>query len=180
GPQLGTFGQARAAVIVEVAKEVRPKLYAQAVRGGPIRKVTAPVPTPKKSESLPVARNSTTRRAGLFNSKHKTWETRKPQTCGRYGTDPEVDLESIDSIWSLPKNFSRVDRRAGGTCPPRPGLRQQPSPTQPPPRATAPEESDSEDMDTDLGSALSADPSGCPLSPLVLIKKQMLRWSPFP
>ncbi|GFR66935.1 hypothetical protein ElyMa_000240600 [Elysia marginata] len=34
----GTFGQARAAVIVEVAKEVRPKLYAQAVRGGPIRK----------------------------------------------------------------------------------------------------------------------------------------------
>ncbi|GFR90228.1 Gag-Pol polyprotein [Elysia marginata] len=28
----GTFGQARAAVVVKVAKEVRPKLYAQAVR----------------------------------------------------------------------------------------------------------------------------------------------------
>ncbi|GFR60311.1 hypothetical protein ElyMa_000075700 [Elysia marginata] len=36
----GTFGQARAAVVVEVAKEVRPKLYAQAVRGRPTRKVT--------------------------------------------------------------------------------------------------------------------------------------------
>ncbi|GFS10643.1 nucleic-acid-binding protein from mobile element jockey [Elysia marginata] len=53
----GTFGQARAAVIMEVAKEVRPKLYAQAVRGGPIRKVTAPVPTPNRDEGLPVARN---------------------------------------------------------------------------------------------------------------------------
>ncbi|GFS24682.1 hypothetical protein ElyMa_001669600 [Elysia marginata] len=46
--------------------------------------------------------------------------------------------------------------------------------TQPPPRAPAPEDSDSGDMETDLGSALSADPSadprGCPLSPLVLIK----------
>ncbi|GFR98133.1 RNA-directed DNA polymerase from mobile element jockey [Elysia marginata] len=35
----GTFEQARAAVIVEVAKEMRPKLYAQAVRGGPIPKM---------------------------------------------------------------------------------------------------------------------------------------------
>ncbi|GFS20911.1 nucleic-acid-binding protein from mobile element jockey [Elysia marginata] len=74
----GTFGQARAAVIVEVAKEVRPKLYAQAVRGGPARR--------------------------------------------------------------------------------------------PPPRAPAPEDSDSGDIDTDLGSALSADPRGCLLPPLVLIQ----------
>ncbi|GFR69023.1 nucleic-acid-binding protein from mobile element jockey [Elysia marginata] len=36
----GTFGQARAAVIVEVAKEVRPKLYARAVRDGPIHRFT--------------------------------------------------------------------------------------------------------------------------------------------
>ncbi|GFR89118.1 hydroxysteroid dehydrogenase-like protein 2 [Elysia marginata] len=34
----------------------------------------------------------------------------------------------------------------------------------------AQEESESGDMDTDLGSALSADPRGCPLSPLVLIQ----------
>ncbi|GFS06292.1 RNA-directed DNA polymerase from mobile element jockey [Elysia marginata] len=74
----GTFGQARAAVVVEVAKEVRPKLYAQAVRGGPTRKVTAPVSTQNKIESLPVARNSATRRAGLTNNKPRTEETRKP------------------------------------------------------------------------------------------------------
>ncbi|GFS09678.1 hypothetical protein ElyMa_001304200 [Elysia marginata] len=42
--------------------------------------------------------------------------------------------------------------------------------SQPPPRAPAPEDSDSGDMDTDLGSALSADTRGCPLSPLVLIQ----------
>ncbi|GFS18592.1 Pol polyprotein [Elysia marginata] len=45
-----------------------------------------------------------------------------------------------------------------------------PPPSQPSPRAPATEHSDSGDMDTDLGSALSADPRGCPLSPLVLIK----------
>ncbi|GFS19254.1 RNA-directed DNA polymerase from mobile element jockey [Elysia marginata] len=125
-----TFGQARATVILEVAKEVRPKLYAQAVRGGPIRKVTAPVPTTNKSEILPLALNSATRKTDRSNNKHKTEETRKPQTCGRYGADPEVDLESIDSIWSLPKNPCRVDRRAGGRSPSRPDPSRQSSPSQ--------------------------------------------------
>ncbi|GFS10646.1 hypothetical protein ElyMa_006650900 [Elysia marginata] len=48
---------------------------------------------------------------------------------------------------------------------------QQFPPSQPSPRAPVPEESDSGDMDIDLGSALSADPGGCPLSPLVLIQE---------
>ncbi|GFS27441.1 nucleic-acid-binding protein from mobile element jockey [Elysia marginata] len=167
----GTFGQARAAVVVEVAKEVRPKLYAQAVRGGPARKVTAPVSTQNKIESLPVARNSTTRRASLTNNKPRTEETRNPQTYDRYGTDPGVNLESIHSIWSLPKDSCRADRRAVPSFPVAP------PPSQSPPRAPAPEDSDSGDMDTDLEPALSADPGGCPLSPLVLIKA---KWPPSP
>ncbi|GFR90629.1 hypothetical protein ElyMa_000823500 [Elysia marginata] len=69
-------------------------------------------------------------RTDRSNNKHKSEETRKPQTCGRYGADPEVDLESIDSIWSLPKNSCRVGRRTGGTSPPRLTLRQQSSPSQ--------------------------------------------------
>ncbi|GFS23477.1 hypothetical protein ElyMa_001641400 [Elysia marginata] len=51
-----------------------------------------------------------------------------------------------------------------------PPLPSTPPPSQPPPWAPALEDSDSGDMDTDLGSALSADPRGCPLSPLVLIQ----------
>ncbi|GFS01062.1 hypothetical protein ElyMa_004572200 [Elysia marginata] len=57
------------------------------------------------------------------------------------------------------------------TAPPRPCS---------PPRAPAPEESDSGDMDTDLGSALSADPGGCPLSPLVLIQEKRIDSPPSP
>ncbi|GFS25313.1 hypothetical protein ElyMa_001684400 [Elysia marginata] len=45
-----------------------------------------------------------------------------------------------------------------------------PPPRAPPSRAPASEDPESGDMDTDLGSALSADPRGCPLSPLVLIQ----------
>ncbi|GFS21134.1 nucleic-acid-binding protein from mobile element jockey [Elysia marginata] len=82
----GTFEQVRAAVIVEVAKEVRPKLYAQAVRGGPARRVTAPVTTQNKTESLPMAQNSATKKARPTNDKPRTGETRKPQTFERYGT----------------------------------------------------------------------------------------------
>ncbi|GFS19535.1 hypothetical protein ElyMa_005034600 [Elysia marginata] len=94
----GTFGQARAAVVVEVAKAVRPKLYAQAVRGGPARRVTAPVTAHNKTESLPMAQNSATKKARPAKDKPETGETRKPQTFERYGTNPEVDLESIDSM----------------------------------------------------------------------------------
>ncbi|GFS22524.1 nucleic-acid-binding protein from mobile element jockey [Elysia marginata] len=94
----GTFGQASAAVVVEVAKEVRPKFYTQAVRGGPARKVTAPV-------STPMAQNSATKKARPTNDKPRAGETRKPQTFERYGTNPEVDLESTDSIWSVRKEF---------------------------------------------------------------------------
>ncbi|GFS01701.1 nucleic-acid-binding protein from mobile element jockey [Elysia marginata] len=151
----GTFGQARAAVVVEMAKEVRPKLYAQAVRGRPVRRVTAPVTAQNKTESLPMVQNSVTKKARPSNDKPKTIETRKPQTFERYGTNLEVDLESIDSIWSVPKDFCRTGRRAGGTSSRRPAPRQQSSPSQqspppssqPPPRAPAPEESDSGDMD---------------------------------
>ncbi|GFR89795.1 hypothetical protein ElyMa_006134300 [Elysia marginata] len=46
--------------------------------------------------------------------------------------------------------------------------------TQESPQYSAPEDSDSGDMDTDLGSALRADPRGCPLSPLVLIQPKRL------
>ncbi|GFR83331.1 hypothetical protein ElyMa_002387300 [Elysia marginata] len=106
-----------------------------------------------------MAHSSATKKARPTNDQPKTNETRKPQPFERYGTNPEVDLESIDSIWSMPKDFCRAG--PSPTAPP---------PSQPPPRAPAPEDSDSGDMDTDLGSALSADPSGCPLSPLVLIQ----------
>ncbi|GFR77522.1 nucleic-acid-binding protein from mobile element jockey [Elysia marginata] len=88
----GTFGQARAVVVVEVAKEVRPKLYAQAVRGGPARRVTAPVTTQNKTESLPMAHSSATKKARPTNDKPRTGETRKPQTFERYGTNQEVDF----------------------------------------------------------------------------------------
>ncbi|GFR99376.1 hypothetical protein ElyMa_004526900 [Elysia marginata] len=50
----------------------------------------------------------------------------------------------------------------------------------PPPRAPVPEESESGDMDNDLGSALSADPGGCPLSPLVLVQKKCSDSPPSP
>ncbi|GFR70036.1 nucleic-acid-binding protein from mobile element jockey [Elysia marginata] len=74
----GTFGQARAAVVVKVAKEVRPKLYAQAVRGGPARRVTAPVTTQNKTENLPIAQNSATKKARPTNDRPKANESRKP------------------------------------------------------------------------------------------------------
>ncbi|GFR80156.1 nucleic-acid-binding protein from mobile element jockey [Elysia marginata] len=140
----GTFGQARVAAVVEVAKEVRPKLYAQAVRGGPVRRVTAPVTAQNKTESLPMAQNSATKKARPTNDKPRTGETRKTQTFERYGTNPEVDLESIDSIWSVPKDFCRAGRRAGGTSLPRPAPRrqsptsQQPSPSQQSPLLSLP------------------------------------------
>ncbi|GFR82184.1 nucleic-acid-binding protein from mobile element jockey [Elysia marginata] len=75
----GTFGQARAAVVVEVEKELRPKLYAQAVRGGPARRVTAPVTTQNKTENLPIAQNSATKKARPTNDSPKANESRKPQ-----------------------------------------------------------------------------------------------------
>ncbi|GFR65040.1 nucleic-acid-binding protein from mobile element jockey [Elysia marginata] len=109
----GTFGHARAAVIVKVAKEVQPKLYAQAVRGGPAWMVTTPVTAQKKQLKV------------------YQWLKIRPQR--------RQDLPLI-------------------------------SQGQPPPRAPASEDSDRGDMGTDLGSALSADPRGCPLSPLVLIQ----------
>ncbi|GFR78632.1 Gag-like protein [Elysia marginata] len=108
-------------------------LPVKAVRGGPARRVTAPVITQNKTENLPIAQNSATNKARPTNDKPKTKETRKPQTFARYGTNPEVDLESIDSIWSIPGNFSRTSLRAGGTSPPCPAPRRQFSPSQQPP-----------------------------------------------
>ncbi|GFR98291.1 sodium/nucleoside cotransporter [Elysia marginata] len=80
--------------------------------------------------------------------------------------DPEVILESIDSIWNLPKDSCRADRSysspwaSSAAALPYPAALSFPAipPSQPPPKAPAPEDSDSGDMDTDLGSALSADP----------------------
>ncbi|GFS13040.1 hypothetical protein ElyMa_001387100 [Elysia marginata] len=101
----------------------------------------------------------------------------------RYGAESDVDINSIDSIWSIPEDLCSVGRGTGETSPPRPTPSrrscpprksphsQQSPPSQPPPRDPAPEESDSGDMDTDLGSALSADPGGCPLFPLLLTKE---------
>ncbi|GFR74486.1 hypothetical protein ElyMa_000431500 [Elysia marginata] len=101
----------------------------------------------------------------------------------RYGAESDVDINSVDSIWSIPEDLCSVGRGTGETSPPRPTPSRQSCPPrksppsqppprapQPPPRAPAPEESDIGDMDTDLGSALSADTRGCPLSPLVLIQ----------
>ncbi|GFS14049.1 RNA-directed DNA polymerase from mobile element jockey [Elysia marginata] len=87
----GTFEQARAAVVVEVAKEVRPKLYAHAVRGGSARRETVPVTAQNKTESVPMAQNSAAKKARPTNDRQRTGETRKPQTFERYGTNPEVD-----------------------------------------------------------------------------------------
>ncbi|GFS04362.1 retrovirus-related Pol polyprotein from transposon 297 [Elysia marginata] len=68
----------------------------------------------------------------------------------RANMDVEV-FASQSLIWSMLKDFCRAGRRAGGTVksPPRPAPRQesspthQPSPSQPPPKAPAQEESDS-------------------------------------
>ncbi|GFS02392.1 ribonuclease HI [Elysia marginata] len=90
----GTFGQALAAVIVEVAKEVRPKLYAQAVRGGPIQKVTAPVPTPKKNENLPVARNPATK-GGDFNAHSPLWGDERLDQRGKMIEDFLISNDDI-------------------------------------------------------------------------------------
>ncbi|GFR61379.1 hypothetical protein ElyMa_001845400 [Elysia marginata] len=77
-----------------------------------------------------MAQNSTTNKARPTNVKPMTNETRKPQTFERYGTNPEVDLERIDSIWSVPKDFCRAGRSAGRTSPPRPAPRRQFPPSQ--------------------------------------------------
>ncbi|GFR61878.1 hypothetical protein ElyMa_000115500 [Elysia marginata] len=97
--------QARAAAVVNVAKEIRPKLFTQVVRGTSTRAATTSA-TVKESVGVPSQVSATARdgpgrkniRTDRSNNKNKSEETRKPQTCGRYGADPEVDLDSIDSI----------------------------------------------------------------------------------
>ncbi|GFS25538.1 nucleic-acid-binding protein from mobile element jockey [Elysia marginata] len=135
----GTFQQARAAVDLEVAKEVRPRTYAQVTKStrAPVASAIAPDLSSKVQQVTPGTRGVTR-----------------------------------EKITAPTKKTRSEDRRAGRTSLPRPAPRQQSSPSQPPPRAPAPEETDSGGMDTDLGSALSADPRGCPLSPLVLIQPQ--------
>ncbi|GFR60309.1 hypothetical protein ElyMa_000075600 [Elysia marginata] len=81
---------------------------------------------------MPKALNSNSKKTRHTIDKPRTGETRKSQTFQRYGTNPEVDLESIDSIWSVPKDFCRAGRRTGGTSLPRPVPRQESSPTQQP------------------------------------------------
>ncbi|GFR90009.1 hypothetical protein ElyMa_006139800 [Elysia marginata] len=58
----GTFKQARAAVVVNVAKEIRPKLFTQVVRGTSTRGVTTSA-TVKESVGVP-SQVSTTARVG--------------------------------------------------------------------------------------------------------------------
>ncbi|GFR74001.1 nucleic-acid-binding protein from mobile element jockey [Elysia marginata] len=158
----GTFQQARAAVVLEVAKEQ----VTLGTRGVTRKRVSTPAKI-TSNESKQAQKND-----------------------NRYDTESDGDIDNIDSIWNVPRDFCRAGRRTGGTSPPRPVPRRQsspsqqsilpssPPPSQPPPRAPALEESDSGDMDTDLGSAFSADPGGCPLSPLVLTKETKYTDSP--
>ncbi|GFS08481.1 hypothetical protein ElyMa_004757300, partial [Elysia marginata] len=111
-----------------------------------------------------VARNSATRGVTREKTSAPTRIARSvdrslKKTSNRYGTESDLNIDSIDPIWSVPKDLCHAGGRAGGTSPPRPNPHQQSSPSQQPLRAPVPEESDSGDMDTDLGSALSADPS---------------------
>ncbi|GFR68211.1 nucleic-acid-binding protein from mobile element jockey [Elysia marginata] len=180
----GTFKQARAAVVINVAKEIRPQLFTQVVRGTSTRGVTTSA-TVKESVGVP-SQVSTTARDGPGKKNVRMAESESSKRVrrekDRYGAESDVDINSIDSIWSIPEDLCSVGRGTGETSPPRPTPSkrsypprksypsQQSPPSKPPPRAPAPEDSDSGDMDTDLGSALSADPRGCPLSPLVLIQ----------
>ncbi|GFR84261.1 nucleic-acid-binding protein from mobile element jockey [Elysia marginata] len=194
----GTFKQARAAVVINVAKEIRPRLFTQVVRGTSTRGVTTSA-TVQESVGV-LSQVSTTARDGPGKKNVRMVESESSKRVrrekDRYGAESDVDINSIDSIWSIPEDLCSVGCGTGETsaprptpsrrsCPPRKSPPSQQSPPsqppprapqppprapQPPPRAPAPEDSDSGDMDTDLGSALSADPRGCPLSPLVLIQ----------
>ncbi|GFS23078.1 RNA-directed DNA polymerase from mobile element jockey [Elysia marginata] len=69
----GTFKQARAAVVVNVGKEIRPKLFTQVVRGTSTRAVTTSA-TVKESVGVP-SQVSTTARDGPALKKEDTSET---------------------------------------------------------------------------------------------------------
>ncbi|GFS13995.1 hypothetical protein ElyMa_001412100 [Elysia marginata] len=155
----GTFQQARAAVVLEVAKEVRPRTYAQVTKStrAPVASANAPDLSSKVQQVTPGTRGVTREKISAPTKIARSEDRRLKKKNNRYGTESDLNIDSIDSIWNVPKDFCRTGRRAGGTSPPSPATRQQSPPSQPPPRAPVPEESDSGDIDTDLGSALSAD-----------------------
>ncbi|GFR95462.1 Gypsy retrotransposon integrase-like protein 1 [Elysia marginata] len=104
----------------------------------------------------------------LSNIKHISSTPYHPQTNGvveRFHSTLKNMLRKLAD--QSPSDWNRTPQP-----PPR-----TPPPSAPPSGVPASEDSDSGDMDTDLGSALSADPRGCPLSPLVLIQPKR---PPFP
>ncbi|GFR70789.1 Gypsy retrotransposon integrase-like protein 1 [Elysia marginata] len=137
----GTFQQARAAVVVEVAREVQARSFATVERKGPtklgepqIKKSIHTTPAPAKAAppKEKLARETTLRDRGTIE---------KTPTA-RFGTQPDVPLGQIDSIWETPiEKITPVGR----TISPHPS----PSPPLPPSIAR-----DECDMDADLGAAL--------------------------
>ncbi|GFS06240.1 hypothetical protein ElyMa_002960500, partial [Elysia marginata] len=115
---------------------------------------------PQESVGIP-SQVSTTARDGPGKKNVRMAESESSKRVrrekDRYGAETDVDINSIDSIWSIPEDLCSAGRGTGETSATRPTPSWRSCPSQPPPRAPAPEDSGSEDMDTDLGSALSAD-----------------------
>ncbi|GFS17710.1 nucleic-acid-binding protein from mobile element jockey [Elysia marginata] len=150
----GTFKQARAAVVINVEKEIRPRLFTQVVRGMSTRGVTT-YATAQESVGVP-SQVSTTVRAGPGKKNVRMDESessgRVRREKDRYGAESDVDVNSIDSNWSIPEDLCSVGRGTSEISPPRPtpsrrscpprksSPSQQSPPSQPPPRAPAPED----------------------------------------
>ncbi|GFR72454.1 nucleic-acid-binding protein from mobile element jockey [Elysia marginata] len=124
----GTFQQARAAVILEVAKEVRPRSYAQVTKStrAPVASaIIAPDLSSKVQQVTPGTRGVTRKRISTPEKVTSNERKQGQNNENRYGTEADVDIENIDSIWNVPRDFCRAGRRIGGTSPPRLAPRQQ-------------------------------------------------------
>ncbi|GFR64683.1 nucleic-acid-binding protein from mobile element jockey [Elysia marginata] len=137
----GTFQQARAAVVVEVAREIQARSFATVVRKGPTKLGGAQA---KKSiQTTPAPAKAAPPRERLVGEPtQRNRGTIEKTPTARFGTQPDVPLEQINSIWE-----TQIEKilHVGRTISPHP------SPSPPLPPSIAQDESD---MDADLGAAL--------------------------
>ncbi|GFR76885.1 nucleic-acid-binding protein from mobile element jockey [Elysia marginata] len=94
----GTFQQARAAVVVEVAREMQARSFATVVRKGPTK---LGGPQAKKSIQMTPApaRTAPPRERLVGETTQRNYGTIEKASTARFGTQPDVPLEQIDSIW---------------------------------------------------------------------------------
>ncbi|GFR81430.1 hypothetical protein ElyMa_005925300 [Elysia marginata] len=124
---------------------MRPLTYAQVTKREPTRAPVASTNAPdltSKAQQVTPGIRAVTRKKVSTPAKITSNESKQAQKNeNRCGTEADVDIENIDSIWSMPRDFCCAGRRTGRTSPPPPAPRRQSSPSQPPPRASAPGES---------------------------------------